>query len=168
MCHLFFFPLSDVLNFTLSSSFTILPLSQRLASNPSTPSAPACPLFSCCDPQGNGAYRLESDPTICGPSVWTGRVSLGLHSQPLLARPHRLTFSSEAPCAPPISANSTFCHPANVFVLLIIASSSFLCDAQKLYHSKKMYMLHKKKPEPTFCEDIPYALFFLMEISKIS
>lgn len=115
VCHLFFFPLSDVLNFTLSSSFTILPLSQRLASNPSTPSAPACPLFSCCDPQGNGAYRLESDPTICGPSVWTGRVSLGLHSQPLLARPHRLTFSSEAPCAPPISANSTFCHPAKRF-----------------------------------------------------
>lgn len=47
---------------------------------PPPPSAPPCPLFSCGDPQGNGACRLESVPSICGPSVWTGWVSLGLNS----------------------------------------------------------------------------------------
>lgn len=88
--------------------------------NPLPLSAAPCPFFSCCDSQGNGACRLESVPSICGSSVWTGWVILGLGSQTLLTYPLSLALSSKVP--PPSllphdsSHSKCLCHPCPLLV----------------------------------------------------
>ncbi len=137
------------------------------------PSAPPCPLVSCCDPQGHGACRLESVPSICGPSVWTGWVSLGLHSQPLLAQPLQSppTYIKSL-CT--ISANSTFCHQPYIFVFVIFSHFSslllflsfvgflipYMIHKQTLCTRQKMVVNVAQRPETTFVRTflMPFSL----------